>query len=123
MKSKRICEILGFIMFPFFTYPIFLESSDFTGLSDYVVFDFLNNRLYCKIQVIRQPENTYNQTALVFSFLMFHRSFFLVVVRLNFALIPICGKLHCKRPCFAFRFAVFWNAFCRVLEYRLFQFA
>ena len=45
MKNKRICEILDFVMFPFFTYPLFLEVSDFTGLSDYVFYDFHNNIL------------------------------------------------------------------------------
>ena len=45
MKNKRICEVFGFVMFPFFTYPLFLEISDFTGLSDYVFYDFHNNFL------------------------------------------------------------------------------
>ena len=90
MKNKRICEILDFVMFPFFTYPLFLEISDFTGLSDYVFYDFHNNLLSFKIQFLRQPEKSYNQTALVFSSLVFHRSFILVVVLLVFVQIPIC---------------------------------
>ena len=45
MNNKRICEISGFVIFPFFTYPLFLEVSDFTGLSDYVFYDFYNNLL------------------------------------------------------------------------------
>lgn len=90
MKNKRICEILDFVMFPFFTYPLFLESSDFIGLSDYVFYDFHNDFPSFKIQFLRQPEKPYNQTALVFGSLVFHRSFFLVVVLLVFVQIPIC---------------------------------
>ena len=45
MKSKRICEISGFVVFLFFTYPLFLEISDFIGFSDYVFYDFHNNLL------------------------------------------------------------------------------
>ena len=75
-------------MFPFFTYPLFLEISDFTGLSDYVFYYFYHNRLYCKIQFLRQPEKSYNQTALAFVFLVFHRSLFLVVVLLVFVQFP-----------------------------------
>ena len=90
MKNKRICEILGFTVFPVFTYPLFLEISDFTGLSDYVFYDFHNDFLSFKIQFLRQPEKPYNQTALVFVFLVFHRSFVLVVVSLVFVQIPIC---------------------------------
>ena len=73
MENKRICEILGFTVFPFFTYPLFLESSDFTGLSDYVFYDFNNNPLAVKILFLRQPEKPYNQAALVFVFFVFHR--------------------------------------------------
>ena len=90
MKNKRICEISGLVVFPFFTYPLFLEVSDFTGLSDYVFYDFHNDFLSFKIQFLRQPEKPYNQTALVFVFLVFHRSFVLVVVLLVFVQIPIC---------------------------------
>lgn len=97
VKSKRICEIRGFVIFPFFTYPVFLEVLDFTELSDYVVLDFLYNRLYRKIQILRQPENTYNQTAVVFGFLVFHRSFIWVVVLPVFVQILKGHKLHCKR--------------------------
>ena len=35
----------GFYCIPVFTYPLFLEISDFTGLSDYVFYDFHNNIL------------------------------------------------------------------------------
>ena len=90
MKNKRICEISGFTVFPLFTYPLFLESSDFIGLSDYVFYDFHNDFLSFKIQFLRQPEKPYNQAALVFVFLVFHRSFVLVVVSLVFVQIPIC---------------------------------
>ena len=45
MKNKRICEISGLVVFPFFTYPLFLEVSDFIGLSDYVFYDFHNDFL------------------------------------------------------------------------------
>ena len=90
MKSKRICEISGFVMFPFFTYPLFLEISDFTGLSDYVFYDFNNNPLAVKILFLRQPEKPYNQAVVVFGFFVFHRSFILVVVLLIFYLFPIC---------------------------------
>ena len=90
MKSKRICEILGFTVFPFFTYPLFLEVSDFTGLSDYVFYDFNNNPLAVKILFLWQPEKPYNQTALVFGFFVFHRSFIWVVVLLVFVQFPIC---------------------------------
>ena len=88
MKNKRICEISGFVIFPFFTYPLFLEISDFTGLSDYVFYDFHNDFLSFKIQFLRQPEKPYNQAALVFSFFVFHRSFILVVVLLVFVQFP-----------------------------------
>ena len=81
---------MGFTVFPLFTYPLFLEISDFTGLSDYVFYDFHNDFLSFKIQFLRQPEKPYNQTALVFVFLVFHRSFVLVVVSLVFVQIPIC---------------------------------
>lgn len=81
---------MGFTVFPVFTYPLFLEISDFTGLSDYVFYDFHNDFLSFKIQFLRQPEKPYNQTALVFVFLVFHRSFVLVVVSLVFVQIPIC---------------------------------
>ena len=107
MKSKRICESHGFVMLPFFTYPLFLESSDFTGLSDYVFYDFHHNFLSFKIQFLRQPEKPYNQATVVFSFLVFHCSFFLVVVLLVFVQFPKGHKSHCKMICFAFHFAVF----------------
>ena len=90
MKSKRICEILGFTVFPLFTYPCFLKSLDFTGLSDYVFYDFHNDFPSFKIQFLWQPEKPYNQAALVFVFLVFHCSFVLVVVSLVFVQIPIC---------------------------------
>lgn len=90
MKNKRICEISGFTVFPLFTYPLFLESSDFIGLSDYVFYDFHNDFPSFKIQFLRQPEKPYNQTALVFGSLVFHCSFILVVVLLVFVQIPIC---------------------------------
>ena len=79
MKSKRTCEISGFVMFPFFTYPLFLEVSDFTGLSDYVFYDLHNDFLSFKIQFLRQPEKPYNQAAFVFSFLIFHCHLILVL--------------------------------------------
>ena len=90
MKNKRICEIIGFVIFPFFTYPLFLEVSDFTGLSDYVFYDFHHNFLSFKIQFLRQPEKPYNQTALIPCFLIFHRHLILVVVLLVFVQFPIC---------------------------------
>ena len=90
MRNKRICEILGFTVFPLFTYPLFLESLDFIGLSDYVFYDFHNDFPSFKIQFLRQPEKPYNQAALVFVFLVFHCSFILVVVLLVFVQIPIC---------------------------------
>ena len=116
MKNKRICEISGFVMFPFFTYPLFLDVSDFTGLSDYVFYDFNNNPLAVKILFLRQPEKPYNQAALVFCSLVFHRSFILVVVLLVFVQFPKGHKSRCKRSCFTFHFAVFYNVICRVLE-------
>ena len=97
MKNKRICEFSGFVMFPFFTYPLFLEISDFTGFSDYVFYDFNHNPLAVKILFLRQPEKPYNQAALVFVFFVFHRSFFLVVVLLIFFQILKGHKSHCKR--------------------------
>ena len=100
MKNKRICEISGFVMFPFFTYPLFLEISDFTGLSDYVFYDFHNDFLSFKIQFLRQPEKPYNQAAWVFVFLVFHCSFILVVVLLVLVQFPKGYKSHCKRPRF-----------------------
>ena len=90
MENKRICEISGLVVFPVFTYPLFLEVSDFTGLSDYVFYDFHHNVLSFKIQFLRQPEKPYNQTALVFGFLIFHCHLILVVVLLFFVQIPIC---------------------------------
>lgn len=90
MKNKRICEIPGFVMFSFFTYPLFLEISDFIGLSDYVFYDFHNNFPSFKIQFLRQLEKPYNQAAFVFGSLVFHCSFILVVVLLVFVQIPIC---------------------------------
>ena len=90
MKSKRICEILGFTVFPFFTYPLSLEISDFIGFSDYVFYDFNNNPLAVKILFLRQPEKPYNQAAWVFVFFVFHRHLILVVVLLIFYLFPIC---------------------------------
>lgn len=90
MKSKRICDISGFVIFPLFTYPLFLEISDFTGFSDYVFYDFHNKFLSFKIQFLRQPEKAYDQAVLVFGFLVFHRSFIWVVVLLIFYLFPIC---------------------------------
>ena len=100
MKNKRICEIPGFVTFPFFTYPLFLEVSDFTGLSDYVFYDFNNNPLAVKILFLRQPEKPYNQAALVFSSLIFHCHLILVVVLLVFVQFPKGHKSHCKRPRF-----------------------
>ena len=107
MKNKRICEISGFVMFPFFTYPLFLESLDFIGFLDYVFYDFNHNPLAVKILFLRQPEKSYNQAAWVLVFLVFHRSFFLVVVLLVFVQFPKGHKSHCKRSCFTFHFAVF----------------
>ena len=106
-------------MFPFFTYPLFLEISDFIGLSDYVFYDFHNNFLSFKIQFLWQPEKPYNQTARVFVFLVFHCSFFLVVVLLIFSCFQYAVNrivkgyvLYCNLPFFEMRFAVSWNADC-----------
>ena len=90
MKSKRICEISGFVVFLFFTYPLFLEISDFIGFSDYVFYDFNNNPLAVKILFLMQPEKPYNQAVVVPCFLLFHCLFILVVVLLVFIQIPIC---------------------------------
>ena len=107
---------MGFVTFPFFTYPLFLEVSDFTGLSDYVFYDFNNNPLAVKILFLRQPEKPYNQAAWVFVFLVFHRSFIWVVVFLIFSCFQyavnriVKGRvLHSILPYFTMRFAVFWN--------------
>ena len=116
MKNKRICEISGFTVFPLFTYPLFLESSDFIGLSDYVFYDFHNNFPSFKIQFLRQLEKPYNQ-ALLFSVLLcfivlsFWLLFCWFLFKFQYAVNRIVKGhvLYCNLPSFEMRFAVFWN--------------
>ena len=97
VKTVKICEIHGFAIFQVFTYPLFLECSDFQECSDYVVFDFLHNRISIKIQFLMQPEKSCNQAFHIFGFLVFHCSFFLIGVLLIFARFPKGHRSRCKR--------------------------